>query len=143
MIVLIGVPGSGKSTWAKQQKGTVLSSDEMRVVLSGNVNNQEIHSKVFGTMRHLLRTRLELSASPTIIDATNIRRRDRKGWLQLAAKFGAKVEAVHFDVPVEIALERNRKRDRVVPDEVIRAMAAHLQPPTLEEGFAKILTIGA
>ena len=83
MILLIGIPGSGKSTWAKAQGCTVLSSDETRFVLSGDETNQNIHGKVFGAMRHLLRTRLGIGSSPTILDATNLRRRDRKNWLRL------------------------------------------------------------
>lgn len=115
----------------------------MRLLLSGDETNQAIHGKVFGAIRHLLRTRLEIGASPTIIDATNLRRRDRKPWLCLIAKYGALAEAVHFDVPVELALTRNRARQRQVPEEVIHQMFAKLQLPTLEEGFASVMTISA
>ncbi len=115
----------------------------MRLLLSGDETNQNIHGKVFGAMRHLLRTRLEIGASPTIIDATNLHRRDRKHWLRLIAKYGAVAEAVHFDVPLKLALKRNSKRPRVVPTEVIEQMFNGLQPPTESEGFAKITTISA
>ena len=143
VIVLIGVPGSGKSTWARKQGNTVLSSDEMRELLSGDETNQSIHGKVFGAMRHLLRARLEIGVGPTIIDATNLRRRDRKPWLQLAKKFNVPVEAVYFAIPLELALDRNRSRERVVPEDVIRSMVDRQQPPTLEEGFSAIKTISS
>lgn len=141
MILLIGIPGSGKSTWAKAQGCTILSSDEMRLVLSGDETNQNIHGKVFGAMRHLLRTRLEIGSSPTILDATNLRRRDRRNWLRLIARYDAIAEAVHFDIPLDLALKRNRNRQRIVPEEVIEQMFKGLQPPTEAEGFAKITTI--
>jgi predicted kinase len=115
----------------------------MRFVLSGDETNQNIHGKVFGAMRHLLRTRLEIGSSPTILDATNLRRRDRKIWLRLIAKHGAIAEAVHFDVPLKLALKRNRNRPRVVPEEVVEQMFKGLQPPTEAEGFAKITTISS
>ena len=141
--MLIGVPGSGKSTWARAQGHAVLSSDEMRRVLSGDETNQSIHGKVFAAIRYLLRSRLEIGAGPTIIDATNLRRRDRKVWLQIAQKFKVSVEAVYFSIPLELALDRNRKRERIVPEDVIHSMIEHLQPPTREEGFATIRTISS
>jgi predicted kinase len=141
VIVLVGVPGSGKSTWAAAQGWTVLSSDEMRLVLSDDETNQGIHGKVFGAMRHLLKSRLEIGASPTVIDATNLRRKDRKQWVKVAQKYGAAVEAVYFEVPLEVALERNRMRTRVVPEDVIRMMHGWTQPPTAAEGFSRVETI--
>ena len=139
--MLIGLPGSGKSTWAQRVGATVLSSVAMRIVLSGDVNDQTIHGKVFGAMRHLLKSRLEIGASPTIIDSTNLRRRDRKPWIRLAKKLGARREAVYFDVPVKTALERNRKRSRQVPEEVIQMMTERMQMPTVQEGFDSVETI--
>ncbi len=141
--MLVGLPGSGKSTWARAQGQTVLSSDEMRLLLAGDETDQTIHSRVFGAMRYLLRQRLQIGAGDTIIDATNLRRKDRKPWLKLGAGFGATVEAVYFDVPLGVCLERNAARGRVVPPEVIRAMQARLEPPSAAEGFCQITAISA
>lgn len=143
LIVLIGLPGSGKSTWAAAQHATILSSDAMRLLLSGDENNQLIHARVFSTLRYLLKQRLELGATPTILDATNLRRKDRKPWLQLAARHHATVEAVFFDVPLATALARNASRARIVPPAAIERLAARLQPPSRDEGFARITSISA
>ncbi len=142
MIVLVGVPGSGKSTWAKEQNCQVLSSDEFRVMLSGDESNQDIHRHVFAAMRHVLRARLEIGPMTTIIDATNLRWRDRRSWLQAAKKFNARVEAMYFDVPLAVALERNRGRKRQVPEEAIRKMHEAMQMPTVAEGFDEVRTVG-
>jgi predicted kinase len=59
----------------------------------------------------------------------------------MAKGFGYEVHAVFFDVPIEVCLERNRKRERQVKEEVVQRMAAKLKPPSFEEGFAKITVV--
>jgi predicted kinase len=142
IVVLIGLPGSGKSTWARaQRRATVLSSDDLRLLLCGDEANQAIHDRVFATMRYLLKHRLDLQAGVTILDATHLERKWRKPWLRMAAAHGAAVEAVLFDTPLEECLKRNGARARRVPAAAIRAMAAKLQPPSRAEGFARVRTI--
>jgi predicted kinase len=48
---------------------------------------------------------------------------------------------VFFDVPVEVCMERNRRRNRVVPEDVMNRMSAKLRPPTFDEGFSKIVVV--
>ena len=59
LILLVGLPGSGKSTWAREQGVAVVSSDDVRWLLSDDAANQNIHGAVFATVRYLLRNRLE------------------------------------------------------------------------------------
>ena len=59
----------------------------------------------------------------------------------MAKSFGYEVQAVFFDVPLAVCLERNSKRDRQVTDEVMHKMAERLRPPTFKEGFEKITVV--
>jgi predicted kinase len=138
VVLLIGLPASGKSTWAREQGGGVLSTDDIRGLLSDDATNQSIHGMVFATLRYLLRRRLELRMPVTYIDATNSTRHERRAYIKLSQWYDASVEAVFFDTPVEICKQRNVGRSRVVPDWAIDMMAARLRPPTYEEGFERV-----
>lgn len=141
LIVLVGLPGSGKSTWVRDQGPTVLSSDEIRRLLSDDPNNQSINGAVFATLRYLLRRRLELRAPVTYIDATNLTPKERRPYIVTAQMYGCTAEAVYFDTPPEECKRRNHGRDRVVPDEVIDSMAARLRVPTEDEGFTHVTVV--
>jgi predicted kinase len=75
------------------------------------------------------------------VDATNLSVHERSQWIKMAKSFGYEVQAVFFDVPLDLCLERNSKRDRSVSEEVMRKMAEKLKPPVFEEGFAKIVVV--
>ena len=134
----MGVEGSGKSTWARENKIPVISSDAMRELLAGDVNDQTIHREVFAHVRAMLRTRLAIGQAKTAVDATNLTPKERRPYVEIARRAGARIEAVYFITPVEECLKRNRGRTRVVPDEVIRAMAGKLKRPSLAEGFDSV-----
>ena len=75
------------------------------------------------------------------MDATNLTPHERQSWIKLGHDYGYEVQAVFFDVPLEVCLERNHKRERVVADDVMRRMSAKLKAPTFEEGFSKITVV--
>jgi len=138
--VLVGLPGSGKSTWAAGKAG-VLSSDALRELLADDPNNQNIHALVFRVMRDLLKQRLALKRPVTYIDATNLIPKLRQPYIKLAESFDCVAEAVFFDVPAEECSRRNRERSRVVPHEVILSMAKKLVPPDAKEGFSRVTVV--
>ena len=141
VVLAIGLPGSGKTTWYKRRGVTPLSSDLLRSILFDDITEQRYQGLVFSTLRSLLRARLIAKMPWNYVDATNLSPHERKQWIKMAKSFGYEVQAVFFDVPLSVCLERNSKRDRQVTDEVMHKMAERLRPPTFKEGFEKITVV--
>ena len=141
IVVLVGLPGSGKSTWLERQGITGISSDSIRQVLADDATDQTIHARVFLTMRYLLRHRLGIGRPVSYVDATHLTPDERRPYIRIAQWFGCEVEAVYFDVPLAVCRERNLRRDRVVPDDALERMAAKLVAPDAAEGFSRITVV--
>jgi len=141
VVLAIGLPGSGKTTWYKRRGVTPLSSDLLRTILFDDITEQRYQGLVFSTLRSLLRARLIAKMPWNYVDATNLSPHERRQWIKMAKSFGYEVHAVFFDVPLAVCMERNRKRERAVADEVMQRMADRLKPPTFKEGFEKITVV--
>jgi predicted kinase len=141
VVLAIGLPGSGKSSWFKRHNVVPLSSDLVRSLLFDDVREQRFQDLVFSNLRSMLKARLIAKRPMNYVDATNLTPQERQHWIKLAKDYNYEVHAVFFDVPLEVCLERHQRRDRVVPEDVMRRMAAKLKQPTFEEGFAKITVV--
>lgn len=141
VVLAIGLPGSGKTTWFKRRGVTPLSSDLLRSLLFDDITEQRYQGLVFSTLRSLLRARLIAKMPWNYVDATNLSPHERRQWIKMARSFGYEVQALFFDVPLEVCLERNRRRERTVQEDVMRRMAEKLRPPSFKEGFSKIVVV--
>jgi predicted kinase len=141
VILAIGLPGSGKSSWFKRHNVTPLSSDLLRALLFDDPTEQRFQDLIFSNLRSMLKARLIAKRPMNYVDATNLSPHERSGWIKLAKDYGYEVQAVFFDVPVEVCLARNQRRERKVPEDAMRRMAGKLKQPSFEEGFSKITVV--
>ena len=141
VVLAIGLPGSGKSSWFKRNNITPLSSDLLRQLLFDDAQEQRFQDLVFSNLRSMLKARLIARRPMNYVDATNLTPHERSNWIKLAKDYGYDVQAVFFDVPLDVCMERNRRRERAVEEDVMRRMAGKLRPPTFEEGFSKVTVV--
>ena len=144
LIVLCGLPGSGKSTYANYitESGhfECVSTDEIRKRLYGNENIQGNGKEVFTTAFLRLQT-FGLAKKNCVFDATNITPKARRKVVQECRNYYDLIVCKYIDTPLEVCLLQNAQRDRVVPQEVVLRMANNFSMPSREEGFDYVETI--
>lgn len=143
LYVLVGLPASGKSTWAmeqcnKNQNIVWLSSDKLREELYNNVNDMEHNNKIFEEMKRRAKNSLN-KGFDVIYDATNINSKRRKALLDQF--IGIQKICVYFAEDLDEVYCRNIARRRVVPEEVLNKMYKSLQVPMWHEGWDDIYVI--
>ena len=75
-------------------------------------------------------------------NATNILRQTRRRWLDLFADYDARIEIVYVEPPLPVILSQNARRDRPVPEGVIRELADKCEPPTFAEAHGLLIDMG-
>lgn len=136
--MMVGIPGSGKSTfanlYAKNANAIIISSDSIRKELFGSEEIQDNNNKVFDIMRQRTIDALK-NGFNVVYDATNCSAKYRKNILQSISKVNCRKMAVIIATPVEQCKYNNLKRERKVPVSVIDKMYHNFQFPMYQEGF--------
>ena len=143
LILMIGVAGSGKSTFAKRhfKETQVLSSDFFRGMISDDPGNQTVNSETFAILERLARVRLSRGLL-TVIDATNLQKSSRDNFIRLGKKFHIPRVAILLDVPLEECIRRDKKRTRMAGEEVIKRQYLQFEETSREvknERFRRII----
>jgi protein phosphatase len=129
LVVLIGSTGSGKSTFAARHflPTEVISSDHCRALVSDDENDLGVSGDAFDLVREIAGKRLK-NRKLAVIDATNVRAADRKGWIELARQWHALPVAIVLDPGIDLCIERNRARpDRAFGGQVVQRMVSEIR----------------
>ena len=151
IILMVGVPGSGKSTWILTHQPhfdnshVIVSRDEIRFsyLQDGDeyfAYEKEVWKDFIVQIKKGLATKNEV-----YVDATHINEKNRAKLFRALgpALQNVELEAVYFDLPLEQIIQQNSNRTgrKFVPPEAIQNMYLQLRKPTFEEGFSKIYII--
>ena len=145
LIVTVGLPSSGKTSWVDDFIGEnqgkaidVISSDKIREEVFNDIEDQNHNSEVFDLMKR--RTKESLSQGHiAIYEATNISSKRRRALLKELNKYYDKAICL-FKYKRLIACQiDNEKRDREVPSDVIDRMYRNFEIPHKSEGFDEII----
>lgn len=139
--VMCGLPASGKSWQAKklavEYDAEIFSSDSLREEVFGDVNHQADNDALFKELHKRIRECLAFGKN-AIYDACNISVKRRMEFLKSLNKIPCEKIAVMMATPYEVCIERNKHRERKVPEEVIKRMYMNFWVPAKYEGFDEI-----
>lgn len=142
-VIMMGLPGSGKSTIAQElitgENDVIISTDSIREELFGSEADQQRPELVFQTAHKRIREALS-DGKNVVFDATNLVRKYRKCFIDDKVVMpGVKTIGYLVATEIDLVLEQNRSRERVVPEDVIESMLKRFNWPLKSEGFDEIV----
>lgn len=141
LIVLVGPPGSGKTTWAKRnQSGAVHISQDDLIDAITPAGFDHVYRPVYHAAKDAVAHAALREGHTVIVDRTNRTRAHRSRWLEIANQERCPTIAVVMSTSEELCRERNAKRNRAgrLSEERMDRMFAAFEPVQSGEGFAAI-----
>ena len=142
LIILVGPPASGKSTWGKdfatKNNMVYVSTDEIRGQIGKGEDDQSVSPAAFGIAKQRVSQALS-QGKHAMIDATSVNRKARKDWINMGRGHGAYIVAVAFEVSTPELYKRDAQRSRHVGKEVIDRFVGKYQRPETGEGIDKVI----
>lgn len=140
--ILVGLPASGKSSWAERNKGdcVIVSTDELREIINGSLLIQHNSGRIFSYAYDIIKMSLEYGQS-VIFDATNLHKKDRLNMLNYFRSYANNINLVVFKTSFEDCINRNNKRGDKVPIKRLNEMYNTYELPSEDEGFDNITYI--
>lgn len=136
--MLVGLPGSGKSTISNELGVKIFSSDTLRKELWGNEEIQGDNKLLFNELHNRIKECLK-KGEDCVYDATNISAKRRTQFLNEIKKIKCKKMCIFVATDFNVCLQRNNLRDRKVPYEVIKKMYFNIDIPQYREGWDEII----
>ena len=146
LYVMVGVPGSGKTTYVRRNLRDALriSLDDLRLMFSGKTFDAQIEPAVAIAGDAILDALVGSAASlkrDIVFDATNVSRSRRARLIELARRHGLSPIAIFINCPLTEAQSRNQQRAVPVPAPVVKQFGQRLEPPTIDEGFVDVIHV--
>jgi len=144
LILMVGIPASGKTTIRNKlfPRAEIISPDDYIGYTKQNPWTPQKARKAWKKADALLLEAFKRKDDVIIFDATFVSPKRRRKYIGMANRNDFKVIATYCPISVDVAIERNASREefRQVPKFVINRMFFDLVPPSIEEGFDKVLT---
>ena len=149
LYLTVGIPGAGKTTWVQEKLShscEVVALDKIRKGIYGffpQKLNDDLEKIVWERALILAKTFLE-SRDDTVIDSmalTKFFRNKIISTIKAQCKIEFDLIAIFFDTPIDLAIERNSKREKYVNESTIRMLQTYLEKPLKEEGFKEVIYI--